>query len=54
MRELTKTFRGEGGGHVSVAVVELEAPLEEVFNHLRAYIGRELSILTGKKLLRME
>lgn len=51
---LIEEFGGEGGGHSTVAVLELEAPLEAVYRFLKAYVEEELVKVTGKRLLKME
>ncbi len=51
---LSEKFGGQGGGHNSIAVVELDSDLEDVFRHLKDYLDDKISGFTGKKLLKLE
>jgi len=51
---LTQRFKGRGGGHSTVAVLELETPLEKVYEFLKSYLEGKIAEVTGKRLLKME
>ncbi len=50
---LSEEFGGQGGGHDSIAVVELSSRLDDVFRFLKEFLDERISRSTGRRLLKI-